>query len=258
MDIVEYTKKLYNHYGKEYQKTREEKQESRLYNDFIEVPSMVQAVGDIKGKTLLDIGCGAGIHIKHYLKKGAKCSGLDLSETMIELARKNCPTAEFKIGSMTKLPYDNSFFDIVTASLSIDYIENLQDVFKEVNRVLKKDGLFYYSNESNFASTREVYEDNEIKIKGIGEFIDKKNGKIITLGRAWDDRLVEWEMLPGMMMKTYIKTFRTQLKELRKNGFELVDFIDCKPVPDFKKYNPKGYEVYNKYPRFSIYVSIKK
>lgn len=258
MGVEIHTKKMYNKYGAEYQRTRNEKHKTRLYNEFLEVPCMIKAVGKIKNKKLLDVGCGAGIHIKHYLKAGAQCSGIDLSTTMISLAKQNCPHVKFKIGPMNKLPFKNSTFDIVTASLSIDYIENLDPVFKEINRVLKPGGIFYYSNESPLASARERYEDTHVKIVGIGKFINKKSGKIMPLGHAWRERVYEWEMVPGMIMKTYQKTFRTQLRALRKSHFELVDFIDCKPVPAFKKYDPDSYKIFTKFPLFSIYVARKK
>jgi len=258
MNIEKHTKKMYDTYGKKYQKTREEKHLSRLYNEFLEVPSMIKAVGKIRNKSLLDIGCGAGIHIKHYLKSGAKCSGIDLSKTMITLAKQNCPNVDFKIGSMNKLPFKDASFDIVTASLSMHYIDNLNPVLKEINRVLKTGWLFYYSDESPIASTRERYEDDDFKIVGIGKFIDKKSGKTIVLGNSMNEGLVEREMVPGMIIKSYKKTFRTQLQELTKANFELVDFIDCKPISDFKKYNPDSYKVYTKFPLFSIYVSKKK
>ncbi len=258
MTVEKHTKKMYDQFGKEYQRTRKEKHKSRLYNEFLEVPCMITAVGNIRGKLLLDVGCGAGVHIKKYLSKGAKCWGMDISQSMIEMAKQNCHNVEFKIGSMTKLPYKNSSFDIVTASLSVDYIENLIPVFKEISRVLKNGGKFYYSNESPIASARERYEDKNFKIVGIGKFINKKTGKQVAVGRAWDERLAEWEMVPGMLMKTYNKTFRTQLKNLREAGFELIDFIDCKPTPTFKKYDPTAYDVFSKFPLFSIYVSQKK
>ena len=65
-------------------------------------------------------------------------------------------------------------------------------------------------------------------------------------------------MVPGMIMKTYRKTFRTQLLNLRKARFELVDFIDCKPTLTLKKYDRASYEIFSKFPVFSIYVSQKK
>ncbi len=258
MDVQKHNKKMYDVFGKDYQKSRDERWKCRLYNEFLEVPCMIKAVGKIKGKRLLDIGCGAGVHIKHYLKLGAKCSGIDLSDTMIELAKKNCPNVDFKVCSMTKLPYGNSSFDIVTASLSIDYVEKLVSVFKEINRVLKKGGLFYYSTGSPINLAQERYEDENYKLKGIGEFFDKKTKKFVILGKAWTEGPAQWEMLPGMLMKTYNKTFRTHLKTLLKAGFNLIDFIDCKPVPAFKKYDSEEYKTITKLPIFSIYVSKKK
>lgn len=258
MNIEQHNKKMYDMYGKAYQKTRDEKHKNRVYNEFLEVPCMIKAVGKIKNKKLLDIWCGAGIHIKQYIKAGAKCSGIDLSKTMIELAKENCPNVDFKIGSMNKLPFKNSSFDIVTASLSIHYVNNINTVFKEIYRILKKGGLFYYSNESTIVSAREKYENNDIKIVGIGKFIDKKSGKIITLGKSRDEWLGKWEMLPGMVMKSYKKTFRTQLQSLVHTNFELIDLIDCKPTSAFKKHSPDAYEEYSKFPLFSIYVARKK
>jgi len=257
MGVEKHTKEVYDKFGKEYQR-------KRIFNELVEVPCMVKTVGNIKDKKLLDIGCGAGVHIKKYLKKGARCWGIDISESMIEMARKNCPNVDFKVGSMTKLPYKNSSFDIVTASLSMDYIKNLEPVFKEVARVLKKGGKFYYSNESPFVAAREKYEDDKIKISGIGKYINKKTGKKIFLGEPWKERVMEWEMLPEMEMKTYRKPFRTQLKDLRKAGFELIDFIHCKPsskYKDYSKFNKREKEAYEmslKFPLFSIFVSQKK
>jgi hypothetical protein len=45
---------------------------------------------------------------------------------------------------------------------------------------------------------------------------------------------------------------------LRKAGFELVDFINCKPTPGFKKCNPQKYKWCCRIPAFSIYVAQKK
>ena len=64
MKIEEHNKKMYDQFGKEYQKGRDEKQKCRLYNEFLEVPSMIKAVGNIRGEKLLDVGCGAGVHIQ--------------------------------------------------------------------------------------------------------------------------------------------------------------------------------------------------
>jgi ubiquinone/menaquinone biosynthesis C-methylase UbiE len=256
-DVEDLAKRMYDRFGAEYQNTRYGKKAERAFNEYLELPAMINAVGQIRGKRLLDVGCGAGIHIRRYLKRGAICKGIDISRTMIALARKNCKDVEFQVGSASKLPYADSCFDIVTASLCIDYVTDISRVFKEINRVLVKGGLFYYSIDSPTWCMREKIEDGRYTVSGIGEFVDKKTGKRIVAGRAFKDNMIEWEMLPGMAMKTYQRTFRTQLLALVKAGFELVDFIDCKPVPAFKKRNPAKYDIFTRMPIFSIYISRK-
>lgn len=256
--IENYNKEMYDKFGKDYQKSRDEKLKCRLYNEFLEVPSMVKAVRKIKGKKLLDVGCGAGVHIQHYKKMGAKCFGIDISKTLIELAKERCLDCNFKVGSMNNLPYKDKTFDIVTISLALHYVDNIKNVFKEINRVLKKGGLLYYSTDSLNYLVSDRYEDENYKIKGICEFLDKKRKNTIIVANTKMEGLNEWEMLPGMKLKTYKKQFRTQLKALVVSGFELIDLIDCEPSSDFKNYDSEEYEFVSKIPIFSIYVARKK
>lgn len=254
MNIRYHNKKMYDQYGKEYQKTRDERRPERLFNEEYELPSMIKAVGNVKNKWLLDIGCGAGKHSKKYLSKGAKVCGLDISKTMIEMAKKECPSIDFKVGSMDKIPF-NKKFDIITASLCIDYIDNLGPVFKEISSHLKKGGLFYFSAESPQIPSKEKYEDKDVLFKGTGTFIYKN--KRIVLGNT-KKRMIEWEMVPGMKMKTYLRPLRDYLKAFQGSEMEFIDLVDCKPTARFKKLNPEQYEKLLKVPLFSIYVARKK
>ncbi|HOW29802.1 MAG TPA: class I SAM-dependent methyltransferase [archaeon] len=249
INLEENTKKMYNNFGEEYQK-------KRYYNEYVEIPNMLKAVKNIKGKNLLDIGCGAGIHIKAYSKKGAKCSGIDISETMIEMAKKNNPKVEFKVGTVTKLPYKSNSFDVVTCSLILDYIADLNLAYKEINRILKKGGILYYSYNSPVACVREDYEDNNYKIRGVGKFIDKKRNKTIFLGQNGRLENVEW--LPGMNIKCYWYPIHIHLRALIKNHLELIDLVDCYPIKSFKNRYPEKYAHHSKYPLWTIYVCRKK
>lgn len=257
MDIEEHTKKAYDNYGDQYEKTREEKAPERAYNEFLEKPCMINAISNIKGKTLLDIGCGSGEHIKEYLKKGAKAEGVDISSTMIEIAKKKLPNIQFKVGSISKLPFKKKF-DVVTSSLTMNYVPDLKKAFAEVSRVLKKGGMFYYSDISPINLAKEYKEDSKFLYCGIGFVEDKKTGARKILGNHWLRNIEEFEMVPGMVIKNFRRPFSEHLHAMVDNDLELIDFIDCKPTKEFKKYNPKDYEVYCKFPAFSIYVSRKK
>ncbi len=57
-----------------------------------------------KGKTILDVGCGAGKPVDEFLvKNGYAVNGIDISERMIELAKQNVPDAFYEVKDMTKL-----------------------------------------------------------------------------------------------------------------------------------------------------------
>lgn len=57
-----------------------------------------------KGKTILDVGCGAGKPVDEYLvKRGFAVNGIDISERMIALAKQNVPQAFYEVKDMTKL-----------------------------------------------------------------------------------------------------------------------------------------------------------
>lgn len=58
-------------------------------NNVFEIPALFSLLPDLKGKSILDLGCGFGEHCKGFIKKGAaKVVGVDISEKMLEVARE--------------------------------------------------------------------------------------------------------------------------------------------------------------------------
>ena len=58
-------------------------------NDCIETPILFTLLPQLRGKTVLDIGCGMGEHAKQYADMGAKTVlGMDISEKMLEYAKE--------------------------------------------------------------------------------------------------------------------------------------------------------------------------
>jgi len=97
----------------------------------------------LKGKIVLDIGCGHGVDIVTYEKKGAlEVFGIDSSRSMIEEAKKIVKRKDnLFVGSMEKMPFKNNQFDIIVGRFSIHYLKNIDKAYEEFNRVLKKNGL---------------------------------------------------------------------------------------------------------------------
>ncbi len=94
-----------------------------------------------KGK-ILDLGCGAGRHLKEI--KDGKMYLVDFSRNMINLAKKRAEEkrikAEFFVASLAKLPFDDNFFDSAIAIAVLHCMKgekNREKAVKELFRVLK-------------------------------------------------------------------------------------------------------------------------
>ncbi len=97
-----------------------------------------------QGKTslrALDIGCGDGAVAKYIKDLGCEVHGMDISSLALNQAEtKGIYT---KIGNVQeKLPYDQNYFDVVFAGEVIEHIADPRYFICEVNRIIKKDGLF--------------------------------------------------------------------------------------------------------------------
>lgn len=99
-------------------------------------------LGDLKGKTLLDLGCGAGEDIVKYSDLGAaSVYGVDASTAMIDAAKKIVKHPDLlavKGIEHTGLP--DEAFDVVVTRFSLHYLKKLDLAFSEIHRMLKQGG----------------------------------------------------------------------------------------------------------------------
>ncbi len=95
-------------------------------------------------QALLDIACGTGGQAK-FLARHFQVVGLDLSEGMIEVARKNVPEAEFHVADMCDFDLQQQFDVIVNLYGSIGFAENFERMLAALQtayRHLKPGGIF--------------------------------------------------------------------------------------------------------------------
>lgn len=109
----------------------------------------------LKDSIILDIGCGGGVNVKRFLNlTDNEVYGIDYSELSVEkstelnqkeIRNKRC---EITQQSVSEMSFGDNTFDIVTAFETVYFWPDIENDFREVNRVLKENGIFLICNEA--------------------------------------------------------------------------------------------------------------
>ena len=124
-----------------------------LLNAYYERPAVLDLAGDVRGRTILDAGCGSGPLAAELVARGADVVGFDGSPAMIDLARRRLGEAvPLTVHDLAEpLPYDDETFDDVVASLVLHHLEDWDRPLAEIRRVLKPGGRLIASVNHPFA-----------------------------------------------------------------------------------------------------------
>ncbi len=114
--------------------------EARL--DLAMIDAFAEAVTSGEDARVLDAGCGAGRMSRYLAERGCLVEGVDLSENMVAIARRDHPDLVFTMGSLTDLPYPDTEFAGVMLWYSIIHTPSagLPRICAEVARVLRPAG----------------------------------------------------------------------------------------------------------------------
>jgi SAM-dependent methyltransferase len=202
----EKTIKTYNATAESYAATRmdelSEKQLDRL------LLKEFAALNKNKG-TCADFGCGPGQTTKFLFDAGlSDIIGIDISPEMVDVARRISPHIRFDTGDLLDISYDADYFASAVAFYAIvhfDY-DHIAKAFKEVNRVLKRDGHFLFSYH-------------------VG------------------DDIVHFDTANGIDVDIDLHFFRTDkiLELLRDNNFMIIDAVERLPYPDVEYATKRAY-----------------
>ncbi len=104
---------------------------------------ILKQVGSLKGKKVLDLGCGMGDSSVYFAKKGASVVATDVSEGVLKIvhrvAKAHHTSLKTQIVDAEKLPFEEGTFDFVYAANMLHHVDP-EKTIKEAARVLKKGG----------------------------------------------------------------------------------------------------------------------
>ncbi|MCX5677941.1 MAG: methyltransferase domain-containing protein [Candidatus Omnitrophica bacterium] len=111
-------------------------------------------------KRILDIGCGPGVYTDELSGRCGRLYGVDVSSEMIAIANgKKFRNAEFSVGNIEKLGFQDGFFDAVVCAGVLEYLDNVEAGIREVARVTGKNGIAIFTapNASSITNKLDYY-----------------------------------------------------------------------------------------------------
>ncbi len=114
--------------------------------------SELNLLGNVEGKKIVELGCGAAENSITLAKKGGICTGVDMSSEQLKIAKTLALENKVKIelieGDLEDLTmFDNGIFDIALSIFALDWMQDLKKAFKEAYRILKPNGIFVFSTQ---------------------------------------------------------------------------------------------------------------
>ena len=154
------TKQAYDSWAKQYDteanKTRD-----------LEAKALRDTLGGFSFENCLEIGCGTGKNTEWLIRKADHITAVDLSDEMMAKAREkiNSDKVKFLLADITKdWNFNGDKFDLVSFSLVLEHIENLDHIFREASKVMLPGGLIYIGElhpYKQYLGTKARFETNE-------------------------------------------------------------------------------------------------
>jgi ubiquinone/menaquinone biosynthesis C-methylase UbiE len=182
----------------------------------------LQLIGDVRGKHVLEIGCGGGQCSIAFAERGAIATGIDLSDEQVkfarELAKRRRVKAKFYRGNverLTRIASDSQ--DVVFSAYALIFVRRLDSCFAEVHRVLKPGGLFVFSLDHPFWY---CLAEKELRIE-----FSYFNGEY---SYEWGQTGLD----ARPRVRQYQRTVGEYYRLLRWAGLEVLHIIEPKPVAE--------------------------
>jgi SAM-dependent methyltransferase len=182
----------------------------------------LRLLGDVRGRDVLELGCGGGQASVFLAAHGARASALDVAPRQLEhgraLARERGVEVRFLQGSAEHLEaFADGSFDVVFSSYALGFVEDLAGAMREVHRVLRPGGLFVFSWSGPIHLSTGLAQDGTV-------FFD----------RAYFDRAPHAETDRHGTVVSFHRTYGDWHRALVDAGFFVTDLLEPEPDPEAK------------------------
>jgi len=172
---------------------------------------------DIRGRNILDVGCGTGGISVAFAEEGGNVVGVDSGSTNLlnikiasARAKEEKTDIAFICGDAQRMPFRETTFNVILCNDVIEHIAEPRELAKEVSRALKPHGILYLTAPNKF-SLPNIYKDSHYGLFGVA-ILPRPLAKLyVTKIRKMEKRY----------SVGHIPTYTPLMKMLEKNGIRL-------------------------------------
>jgi ubiquinone/menaquinone biosynthesis C-methylase UbiE len=215
--------------------------DTKPHNAYYERPATLSLLPDVRGKHVLDAGCGPGVYTEWLVDHGAEVVAFDANAKMVALARERLANRARVLQANLEQPLGflaDSSFDILLSPLVMDYVRDWDAVFREFYRILRQGGCLVFSMEHPYPKY-ELHRETS---------------------NYFEVELVEYEWT-GFGKPVRVPSYRRPLNEvinpLVRAGFAVERILEPLPTEAFQEKDPEHYEKLSRSPGFMCVRAVK-
>jgi SAM-dependent methyltransferase len=211
--------------------------------------SEVRILGDVRGKDVLEFGCGAARWSINLARMGARCTGLDLSGSQLQHARRQSAEAGQRLALVQAdaeiPPFRDESFDVVFGDHGAMTFADPHRAVPEVARVLRPGGLFAFNMTTPILWL--CWSDDEDEPAG-----PMLHRDYFSLGRVdWNDS--DWQTTDFQL------PYGEWIRLFRRNGLAIEDLVELRPAEGATTtYSAAPYDWARRWPSDHIWVTRKE
>lgn len=208
--------------------------DTKPHNAYYERPATLSLLPDVRGRRVLDAGCGPGVYSEWLLERGAEVVAFDANEKMVRFARERlgarAQVVQADLGQPLAFLADGSF-DVVVSPLVLDYVRDWGSVFREFYRVLCRGGHLVFSVEHPLSK---FYPRHQSSSYFATELVE-----------------LEWTGFGiPVRVPSYRRPLGAMIQPLLEAGFVLEQLLEPVPTEEFRQRMPEDYEALAREPGF--------
>jgi SAM-dependent methyltransferase len=211
--------------------------DARAWNALYERPATLALLPDVRGRDVLDAGCGHGWYAEQLVGRGARVTAFDRSARMVEHARRRLGDRArvFHAPSDRIAALADAGFDLVLSALVVHYVADLDALFGEWARLLRPGGRAVLSTHHPMMHAE----------------------RLVDPGYRVTEMMAErWGWLDATM-RYYRRPISAITEALAGAGFVIERLVEPMPLPDMRKSEPSDYARLERMPAF-VHIRARK